>query len=323
MAVLNSVKGSFTAYGQHASLKKIISKTVNDYPTQSILSELVQNADDARATEVHVVFDRRKHPCKSLWSPSMEALQHEAILVFNDKEFLEKDFENITKVASASKATDTSKTGKFGIGFLSTYNITDCPSFVSGNSLCIFDPLLLHVPNATKEEPGVRCHFNADHVVEFEDQFEPFRNLPGIFSRDCVPGVHFAGTMFRFPLRRKASEISQKVMSTEAVQQMLRSLNDRNILLFLKSVRTIRASEITEQGIISITTPLQFFLFDFLFHIDRLFEYRKEVNYIGISPENTIIDAVPGDFLGKYEAADSHHEYPYILIAVYISLLVY
>ncbi len=235
-------------FGQRVDLIDIIKRTIHDYPIQSILCELVQNADDARATEVHVVFDKRNHARDSLWAPSMEQLQGPWLLVFNNKEFSPKDMENITKVASGSKEHNVGMTGKFGLGFLSVYNLTDCPEFITGNSLCIFDPLCEYVPGTSTLEPGVKCPLEPSHVVGFKDQFVPF-DLPWF---NCTPGNKFSGTIFRFPFRQYSSKIANKVLSERDIMDMLKALQQKDILLFLRSVRKITVSEISREGALSI-----------------------------------------------------------------------
>lgn len=47
-------------------------------------------------------------------------------------------------------------TGKFGLGFNAVYNVTDVPSFVSGDSIVMFDPHTKHLGRAIRDrsKPG-------------------------------------------------------------------------------------------------------------------------------------------------------------------------
>jgi HSP90 family molecular chaperone len=54
-------------------------------------------------------------------------------LFYNNKKFTSEDLVNITKVSGATKEADTTKIGKFGLGFCSVYNLTEVPSFVTGD----------------------------------------------------------------------------------------------------------------------------------------------------------------------------------------------
>jgi len=90
----------------------------------AIVSELLQNADDAKAT--HVSF----------------YLQPNALEVHNNSTFTEQDFTNILDIASGGKRRDTEKIGTWGTGFLSVFHITDCPELESNGIHLIFDPNL-------------------------------------------------------------------------------------------------------------------------------------------------------------------------------------
>jgi len=50
------------------------------------------------------------------------------------------DYEAIVRIGNTDKLKDSSKTGKFGLGFNTVYHYTDVPSVVSGKNL-MFAPL--------------------------------------------------------------------------------------------------------------------------------------------------------------------------------------
>ena len=80
----------------------------------------------------------------------------------------------------------------------------------------------------------------------------PFDGISG-FSKDNPS--YRDKTLFRFPLRIKASKLSDDVYNMEKLQKLLESLKEeaQYLLLFLRSVCTIEIFEIT-QG--NITKPL-------------------------------------------------------------------
>ena len=102
------------------------------YETMAL--ELLQNADDAGASEVR--FD----------------LRNDRMIVTHDSEFsscgLQSpdcpwragesgrrcDFHGISLMASAGKARDAGQIGRFGIGFVSVYQVTDRPTLTSSGS---------------------------------------------------------------------------------------------------------------------------------------------------------------------------------------------
>ena len=103
--------------------------------------ELIQNADDAKADEVH--FD----------------VCDDGLRIYNNREFsycgdLGKacpwlanegyacDFHRITNVGSGGKAAKSENIGRFGIGFVSSYQVTDNPQITSSGLTLTLQPEL-------------------------------------------------------------------------------------------------------------------------------------------------------------------------------------
>src|SRR5271163_1736165 len=56
-AALHCTKvGNIRSFGQHTNLVNNIRKIIHDYPESSVFGELIQNADDAGATEIHFMY---------------------------------------------------------------------------------------------------------------------------------------------------------------------------------------------------------------------------------------------------------------------------
>eukprot|EP00911_Craspedida_sp_UC1_P000225 UC1_evm1s169 len=136
-------------WGQTVVLSRRIKGILRGYPEGiAVLKELVQNADDAGASVVKVLYDQRQHDASDtsqLLYPGLAEFQGPAIVCFNDALFTEDDFVSITRIGDSGKAGKRSKVGKFGVGFNSVYHLTDLPSFVSGDHLVLFDPHLRHL----------------------------------------------------------------------------------------------------------------------------------------------------------------------------------
>ncbi|HYG56538.1 MAG TPA: hypothetical protein VD902_00520, partial [Symbiobacteriaceae bacterium] len=81
----------------------------------AIARELIQNADDARATRI--TFDFRP----------------DELFVTNDQVFTPKDFESILLIGAGGKRFDADKTGTFGVGFVSVFMLTDEPQVRSAD----------------------------------------------------------------------------------------------------------------------------------------------------------------------------------------------
>ena len=63
-------------------------------------------------------------------------------------------------IGQGSKLEKLASTGRFGLGFSSTYHLTDTPSFVTGDHLVVFDPHCSFAPGVNPNQPGVRIRFN-------------------------------------------------------------------------------------------------------------------------------------------------------------------
>jgi hypothetical protein len=64
----------------------------------SILSELIQNADDARASTVKVLYNTRSYGTSSLLGKKMAKWQGPCLCVYNDAAFSSRDFQNLVKI---------------------------------------------------------------------------------------------------------------------------------------------------------------------------------------------------------------------------------
>ena len=188
-------------FGQHEELTQRIQNILRDYPFDvTFLKELLQNADDAKATKMYVILDKRHHGKERVISEEWKDLQGPALLVWNDSVFSEKDIQGIQQLGLGSKRSDSDSIGQYGIGFNVVYHVTDCPSFVSnGETLCILDPHCRYVPKADHKKPGRRFEkLNSGFWDDFSD-------LKSAYLQDDLPEypkeIVNKGSLFRFPLR--------------------------------------------------------------------------------------------------------------------------
>lgn len=88
--------------------------------------ELIQNADDAGATEVKFLYDSRENAygTSSLITPELSKYQGPALYVHNNGLFKEQDWKGIEGIMQGNKRRDPVTAGRFGIGFNSVYHIT-------------------------------------------------------------------------------------------------------------------------------------------------------------------------------------------------------
>lgn len=104
-------------FGQRQPITTAIKTICLYYPPNTCLRELLQNADDAGATEIEYVLDTKTYNDKPLLSDGLEDYQGPALLARNNSEFRDQDFESLSSVGDSVKRHDPASTGKFGQGF--------------------------------------------------------------------------------------------------------------------------------------------------------------------------------------------------------------
>ncbi|KAF0538222.1 Sacsin [Gigaspora margarita] len=227
-----------------AEITALFKKTLEEFDRDEIVfREFLKNADDAGATQFCVILDDSDYRgSKSLIKEEMDCWQGPAIWLYNNKSFTEGDFKSIINV-ECNKKSD--KIGKDGLGFVSCYNLTDLPQFISNNRIVFFDPQRKFLPD---NKCGSIFYFddysNEDqkHVFNiFKNQFEPYLNLNGnIFELD-FNDKKFEGTLFRLPLRTASSEICDKLYKIDDIKKVLENIknNITSELIFLQNIESI------------------------------------------------------------------------------------
>lgn len=238
-------------FAQREPLTTRLHGLIRSYPKGvGIIQEFVQNADDAGSQMVRFVLDEGSYPDTALPSPEMARLQGPALVVTNDTVFSEKDWTHIRLIGQSGKELDTTKTGRFGLGFNSVYNVTDFPAILTGERLGIFDPHAKTVAGATEASPGAQWRI-ARLWPKCPDLLAPF--VPFGVERGSES---FEGTAFRLPLRSAAaaaeSEISREAFTPADFFQIVERLDGRlaELLLFLKNVQTIELLRRDARGMV-------------------------------------------------------------------------
>ncbi|XP_053379066.1 sacsin-like [Mercenaria mercenaria] len=207
-----------------------------------IFKELLQNADDAKATEIVFIKDSTSYSTDDIPVETFKPLQGPALCVYNNSAFSKEDLRGITQLGKGSKANDPSKTGKYGVGFNAVYHITDAPSFYTageelenGETLCIFDPLARFVPRVSEHKPGKRFK-NVQWLRENHADV-----LKG-YHEKRFPNLREKGTMFRFPLRTEPSDIKDDVVDLSELSNILKIFCEelRYSMIFLKYLETVK-----------------------------------------------------------------------------------
>ncbi|KAF8629294.1 hypothetical protein AX15_003527 [Amanita polypyramis BW_CC] len=199
------------AFHESVSPVPAIQAILRGYPySASILRELLQNSDDAKATMQVFILDKGESP---------------ALVAYNDAQFRDDDWKAIQSIHESSKKADTSKIGKYGEGFRACYHITDKPQILSGGSFAVLDPL---------------------HSEGMKIDYDEFKNTPYRKHYDfllCTPEFPFSpGTVIRLPLRSSPSDLSHRTVHVDELHQMIKEYiaEEANIsLLFLDNLKKI------------------------------------------------------------------------------------
>lgn len=234
-------------------------------PASAVLKELLQNADDAGATELAVFLDERIPP--AVFSDQYKELCFPAIIVRNNAPFRietevpegeQDDFTAIRDVASGHKRADSTAAGRFGIGFNSVYFLTDTPIIFSRREINVFDLLhgvfevggwifdLSEFPASSKSSAG-----EIKSVLEW---CLPKDALQTATIGETALEGDYKQAAFRLPFRIKAGNeeclFDGRFPKPETRRKVLEEMVDeaKRSILFLKSVRAISFSTIDATG---------------------------------------------------------------------------
>ncbi|XP_052098129.1 sacsin-like [Mytilus californianus] len=241
-------------FGQREELTTRIKSILDGYPCDSgVLKELVQNADDAKASEIHIVADFNNHPSDKLFDESWKPLQGPALLVYSDSAFSEQDLDGIQDLGICSKRMDPTKTGQYGVGFNVVYHLTDVPSFLtkgpeveSGRILCVLDPNCICVPDATPSASGIE-------YIQLEELWEDYSDVFECYHSDLL--LKEKETIFRLPLRTASFAKQSKLKNTVVDETYVRNILDLfvsdlpDLLLFVTNIEKVTFSEIVDNSL--------------------------------------------------------------------------
>lgn len=256
----------------------------------TVIKEILQNADDAGASELAVILDERPAPAQlpseytDLFEPSLLVRNNAPFYLCElcrrdgkdrDCEHEQRDdFHAIQDVAAGHKRAQATAAGRFGIGFNSVYFLTDTPLLFSRREVHIFD--LLHRVFEV-EANGWRFSLNdfptnaPTHVGSIKLVLEwcfPKVALADRSFGDLAidPSGDYQQAIFRLPLRRTPSGTTaiydDRFPDTQNRIRVLRDMVDESArsILFLKHVTSISFSVLRERELeafarVEVTPP--------------------------------------------------------------------
>ena len=201
---------------------------------------MLQNADDAGATEIEYVLDTNSYLDGPLLYDGLKESQGPALLARNNSIFRDVDFASLSSVGDSRKRHEASSTGKFGQGFNAVYHWTDGPWVYSRNWLLLLDP---HERWSLETgQPGGPTWdvVKEQACVEIQNHLKTFR----AFQLDVSQEID--ETVIRIPLRTKAQALTSKIVEREITTNEIKEALDQfgqevreGGLLFLKHIQKV------------------------------------------------------------------------------------
>ena len=103
---------------QYESIQNKICQTLLGYTYFATFNEVLANADDAGATEVSILYDKRVFSETGALSPQLrEVHRGPALVIHNNEIFTDNDWEGLSKLGLGGKG-DRNSIGRFGLGAL-------------------------------------------------------------------------------------------------------------------------------------------------------------------------------------------------------------
>ncbi len=260
---------------------------VRNYPKGlGLFKEFLQNADDAGASKLRIIYDHRLHK-GALENTAMAVALTPSLLFFNDQIFTDADFQRIQNIGNGGKVSDSNRTGRFGLGFNTCYSVSDHPSLLTADKIAWFDPHQ-RVFQKGKNAHAWSVPVAQEHFPNWLETFAPAGLKPG--------AGYLSGTAFRLPLRTSGdaviSEICDESFTYEDFISILEELNQVGppLIIFLRSVNTLEVLEIGEDGAEQLK-----------YQLSTVNESEVEQNR---SILRNIVDGRPEDLLEKWLASD-------------------
>ena len=203
-----------------------------EYPAGQVLSEGLQNAEDAGASKFAFMLDLRRHAVPGL-DPSLQDFSGPAFVLADDgRGFAGREWESLQHLHASKKRDSPSDIGSFGMGTRSYFHYSDIVLVASQNIFVGLDPL---------EIAGEEGGWMLDVTKEADEAGQKGVTMLELPHFDVRTG----GSIFRLPLRRNehpapaagrfGKEISE-ARAREMLEDFAKQLAGGEMLLFLTHV---------------------------------------------------------------------------------------
>ncbi|KAL8828013.1 MAG: hypothetical protein Q9170_006784 [Blastenia crenularia] len=198
-------------FEQNSPITTILRQICEAYPESSCLRELLQNADDAQASEIEYILDTTTYHDTPLLNEGLQAYHGPALLVKNNSVFADDDFASLASIGDSRKRDDPAST----------------------------DP---------HREWSRDCGGPTYDFVACQSSHEMQNHLKVFKAAEVDTSHAVESTIIRIPLRTKDQATKSKIVNreisideiTKALHELGQEIKDGG-MLFLKHVRKVTA----------------------------------------------------------------------------------
>ncbi|MGV3721597.1 MAG: sacsin N-terminal ATP-binding-like domain-containing protein [Actinomycetota bacterium] len=214
-----------------ADLKGILR---DQYDSRSILKELLQNADDARAEQLHLGFHggwkEAQHPL----------LRGPSLVVLNDGSFEEAHAGAIRRPRVGTKGAQADSIGRFGLGMKSVFHLCEAFFFLASAS----QPVANGRPYVQLLNPWHATGFHPEWD-SYSPEWERLWDAVNSWSHGCDPWF-----CLWLPLRRKQHlmGVDPIVANEPSLQTLIHSKTLSELAVFFPLLRNVRQVAIWKTG---------------------------------------------------------------------------
>lgn len=236
---LSSMRRKATELFQQSFLRGIYASIVDKYSDSAhFVYELLQNADDAKATDVRFVLKKDRlifiHNGERKFSISDPKTEDE-----DRKRNLLGDLNAITSIGQSTKQDDTNTIGKFGVGFKAVFQYTSTPEIHDDNFHFKLEDLI--VPTLLNEDAPEREVNETAFILPFKNEVSEsaYRDIQLKLEQLTFPLLFLSNlTTLKFDIREITKTYNKKVV---------RKLNDEDLIAEEIYVTTSQDGQLVEK----------------------------------------------------------------------------